>query len=802
MLGCDSRRLGTLPRLSVLLVKSLRDLWTRRWQTLGITLLTAAVVCATAGGPRAYRMLEHTRATWYEQLKVPHLQLVFSPTRAGVVKRAREVPGVEVAEERMLFKGWLRAERVDPIAAVVRVLPDAPPRLNALHLLRGRYPAPGEKGVVLDRSLHRLFGLDVGARVQIEVAGATHELDVLGVSLSPDHLLYPCHPEYVLPIPGTVAVVGMSRAAAIPVEKSNLVDSLLVRFEPGVDHARAQVRLLEALPVAFSAVLPLERTPGHLTMSALMNIIRVYIPAALVVLLGVAMTVLGLSLARTIQAEQHRIGLLCSLGHRRSSIARMYLPMGLVPAVVGSILGALAHGPYARHVHERYESGLGLAPLIDPGVGAELPIVVVCAVLVAAAMVLVAVFVAFRRSPQRLMRPTPRQKAIAPRALRRLFAPVAAVVRPPSSIVLGMRYFWRRPVTSLVTVVSLALAFALVLSFLAVNVTHAEGTRRTAERLGLDASVYFETPVDDVTMERLTSSFGASFEPLITSAGHFALAGGPTVLPVHCVAPDGWIQRMEYDQGRAFAGPSAREIVFDRSVARQVGVALGDRVTCYPYLNAPEGLELEVVGVFKGLSLGLVAMPLETGRDLFDLKGRATAMHVASDLAPADLIARLRALPGVESTQSLALARERMGETFAVGRLILHLMIALAVVVAALYLAVLSALDSSDRAPDLAVARALGWSSRSLFIVCLTEVAFRGGCALLLSVPLTPLIAHWLIDRIQAANHYTLDLVLEPWTFGVLVAMAAALIPLSALPAWTSARRHTPGRALKELAAD
>ena len=109
-------------------LKTRREFLRRRLQVVGLVLIIAIIVGATGGATRAGRMMAHTRAAWYEDLRVADLEIRCSPTRPSVAGAALDVPGVAAAEGRMLLRGRFRAPGLNPLPALVRVLPASPPR--------------------------------------------------------------------------------------------------------------------------------------------------------------------------------------------------------------------------------------------------------------------------------------------------------------------------------------------------------------------------------------------------------------------------------------------------------------------------------------------------------------------------------------------------------------------------------------------------------------------------------------------------------------------------------------------------
>ena len=89
---------------------------------------------------------------------------------------------------------------------------------------------------------------------------------------------------------------------------------------------------------------------------------------------------------------------------------------------------------------------------------------------------------------------------------------------------------------------------------------------------------------------------------------------------------------------------------------------------------------------------------------------------------------------------------------------------------------------------------------RSILALCVTEVAARGALGFLLAVPLSSLLAEWLLARLQDANRYRLELVAPWWVLALIAGTCAVLIPLRAYPAWRAAQRVSPAAAIRLLA--
>ena len=785
---------------SSLVRKTGRDLWAGRWASVGIAVLVAVVSILVAGGSRASAMFEHTREAWYRDLRLPDVDVRCSPARPETLDGIERIEGIASHEARLVARGTLIDATGARLPALVQVLRDAPARFNRLHVLRGRIPRPGERAALVDRSLTASHGVGPGASIELRVGEHTVSVPVVGSVLSPEHVMLPVHPEYALPLRGTIALVAVTQVAVADIPRVERFNSLQIALEPGADPHAVANRIADALPIAVSDVVERTAQPGRQFTDMVHKTFDIYWPAVAGVMLLVALVLLTLTLERLVARQRSQFGVLRAIGHRSRHLVAATLPLAVIPALAGFALGVGLHGFLARGLFRLYAESVGLPPLRDPGPPSLWPL----GVAVVSISALIATLTCLRAtapSPAMLLRPrawAPPSKASWP---VRLATRLREALRLPVVVVMGWTNVIRRRVASIASVVGLGAAFALIIAFLLVHVTHRRVVEDSLQRLGLDATVQFDEPVGAEVWTRVGQEAGGHVEPLVTRR---ALLGGendPVYRRIVCVAPGKFTAQQELIEGRMFASANANEVVVDRWVADRQGLAVGDEVWLYAYANSPDAIAARVVGLLQGVHLGLVLLPLETGRALFGLPALATAAHLTSNREPAALEQALSTLPSVEAVFSLERARREVHRNFAGSTRVLTITLLLSIVVAIVFLGVLAALDAADHAGDLALLRALGWRDRALFGLCLTEVGTRGLIALLGALPVAPLLARWIVSRISQANHYHMEVHHPGWLYGLVVAAVLLLLPLGAVPAWRAARRITPARALRLLSA-
>ncbi|MDA1195741.1 MAG: hypothetical protein O2894_11220, partial [Planctomycetota bacterium] len=372
-------------------------------------------------------------------------------------------------------------------------------------------------------------------------------------------------------------------------------------------------------------------------------------------------------------------------------------------------------------------------------------------------------------------------------------------LRLPLGVVIGLTHVLRRRAVTLAAVLGLGASLAIVMAFLLVQETRRAEVEGHVRRMALDATVHFHEPVGTDVLEDLARRTEGTVEPFFSQRAVLVAGGQQSVRRVLLIAPGAWVEQQRLVAGRPFRTPDEPVLLVDRWLARTHGLALGARVAVFPSPDAPEGAELEVVGILEGVTQGFAVLPLGTGAALYDVPGLAEGAHLRSSLPPDELEQRAWAGPDVEAAFVLARAAGEVQAIFAATAAVLRAVLWMALAVALLFLAVLAGIDAAERAPDFAVLRALGWRTRGLAAVCMTEVLTRGTLALAVAIPLAPVLGALLLRRLAAAHFPTMQLASEPWVYLLVGGAALATWPLGGLPALRTATRVSPARALRRL---
>lgn len=294
----------------------------------------------------------------------------------------------------------------------------------------------------------------------------------------------------------------------------------------------------------------------------------------------------------------------------------------------------------------------------------------------------------------------------------------------------------------------------------------------------------------------------AEVVPMRTASGVVVRAGKPG-LSIGLTGMDPGRRRpWSLVSGREVATSTAREIVVNEHVMRDLGVPLGGeasiRVECDPGHVAPSPLPFIVVGVaqfpFDGEGQGTAATSYGTLREACgDQRDQADMLMVASRGTPAETVSAIRtSQPEVHAVTNEQIVARMQAQNFTYFRQISAVLSTITLVFGFLLITVLLTVSVNQRLGEIAALRALGFSRSRAIGDVLAQGAMLITIGGALALPLGMALSVWL-DRIlksmpgiPAAMHF---FVFEPravvWHVALLVVTA---LLASAYPMWLVAR--------------
>jgi putative ABC transport system permease protein len=716
--------------------KAIRDLRAMGVRALLIVVVIGAGAGTGAGISLALHDVQRTRDVFYAKQRLADLDLRLLAPQAPqpLLRRARRV-GARPAETRLVLSGEaLLRGGAQPAAEAVGMSPAA--RLDRIALTAGRgLSAAAPRGALLDPDFADRYHLRPGDPLRLRIGGRTVGLRIRGLARSPEYLLATANPDYLVPDPGSLAVVFLPRASLQRLAGVGRGVNDLVLDLPGRHAERRAARLAAGLPVA--RVTPRAQQYSLRLTNADIHSFAIFAPMMGGVFALVGLLLIALSLRRLVSSQRRELGALLALGYPpRTVVATVLLPAALL-GLAGALLAIGATVGVGRLVAGDYSSTVGF-----PGTSYALfpgPLAM-AAGLALGATLLAAAAPAYRLArlrPAEAMRGERLSSFALPGWLRR-----ATALGPPA-LSYAVRALLRRPLLSAATVLSIGAAIGLGAALNVLVSSTGNAVEAEFAGQGWTYSADLARPLPVARAVALARRAGARrVEATLKGPARLLAAGHEADVQLAGLPASPALLRPRLVAG---SGPRGEGVVLSEQTAQALGVGVGSPLRARtPAARA----NLVVSGISRTLATQTVYAQRAAASRLLGSPGLATSVLIAAGPASAR---RLRGDPEVARITSKASAKNAERDLIKELTGLISVLQAISVGVGALFLVSTLALSFLDRRGEFATLAALGYGRRQIGSAVAGEALALTAVAAALSVPLGILIASPLSSRIARA---------------------------------------------------
>ncbi|MBT5810536.1 MAG: FtsX-like permease family protein [Rhodospirillaceae bacterium] len=763
--------------------KLARDLWRIKGMAVAIMFVIAAGAATFVMSFGTMHALEETRGAFYERQRFADIFATVTRAPDRILARVQSIPGVRWSQARIVKDVTLDIAGLgEPASGRLISLP-GPTGLNGVVIRRGRAPAPGHPGeVVINEAFAGAHDFEAGDFFHATLNGKKRRLDIVGVALSPEYV-YSIAPGALMPDDRRFGVVWMNRpalAAAFDLDGAfNDVSIILARGANTTD----VLKRLDSVLERYGGVGAIERKDqtSHWFLSSDIDQLRTMATVLPTIFLGVSAFLLNTVISRLIATEREQIGLLKAFGYTNAAVGWHYLKLVLAISVSGVIVGALFGAWLGREITEIYTQFYRFPVLYYRFNVADAGIAAGVSILAAMLGVWNAISRAASIAPAVAM--TPASPTLYTKGLIQRIGESRAFDTLTAMIV---RQTLRRPIRTMLTVIGVALSFAVLLMSLHwldavehivvrtcehaqkydVRVTFAEArSRRAAHALarlpGVQAvEPYRATPVRYRfgRRERREVLVGAVAEPRLD-----------VVLDAH-------------DTPVALA---ENGLTMSTKLAELLGAKLGDVVTIEVLEGRRPVLRAPITSMFETYLGTPSYMRLSTLNGLMREGPRISGAYILADSAYFDPLNRaLKNTPMVAGAAFRSAIinsfRETLADTinFMVG---FYILFAGTLAFGVTYNS--ARISLSERGRELASLRVLGFSTLEISYVLLGELALLT----LVALPVGGAFGmglSWIMTQLFETDLYRIPLYIEPSTIGVTTVVILGAYIFSAAAIW------------------
>jgi len=490
--------------------------------------------------------------------------------------------------------------------------------------------------------------------------------------------------------------------------------------------------------------------------------------------------VIVLTVHRLLVSQRKQIGVLMALGFSNARIASSYLLMGLLFGIGGSAIGVAVSFRVNELYASTYARIVGMPEVIYT---TSWPHIAGGAVL-GLALALVSTAIPLLRlrtlTPQVVIREEPETVTrVFFRPLRRLERIVSRGAGASLSQKIGLRNLFRRPRLALATVLLIALAVSLSLTFQIAIGSMEHHAEIQFQQEKWDAGIGFRSPLDVADAREVLRGAGIrNYELALGGFGRLLFDTGYEDFRIVGRAVEDTLRSIRLTDGRLPADNQENAILYNNGVAERK-LRVGDHVT----LETGRGkFDMEVAGLTEEYTFGQIYMPLGTAERVLGMEGKRTGGLATFPGDPHRMEKKLFENELVSQVTLKADLTRIVRELLATGKTILFVSLMISLVISLLFLFTAVTVNILDRQREYATLQSIGLPDRSMIGAVPVEMGVEAAAALVLSVPISIALVTFL-NHSFSALWPRVETYLTLRDFLTIMTPAVLILPLSAVPA-------------------
>lgn len=757
-----------------------RDLWHLRGQATAIAAVMASGVACFIMFLTTLDSLQLSRELYYRDYRFAELFAPLKRAPEAVRERIAAMPEVARVDSRVIAPLTIDIEGFsEPITGLATSIPDhGEPLLNRLYLRAGRLPEAGRADeVIISEAFADAHGFQPGDRLHIIIKGKRKRLHIVGTGGSPEYV-HQMRPGGVFPDYERYGIMWMARTPlGNAYDMQGAFNQLVLTLNRDA-RAQAVIDQVDAIlrPYGGTGAYVREDQASHRFLAEEIDQLASLSGIFPIIFLSVAAFLLNVVVTRLVGAQREQIAALKAFGYTNTTVALHYLKLVIMITLVSIALG-VSLGSWLGQLLSEIYMGFFRLPFLSFELR-PLRVMQVAGISLGAGLLgtLTAVQAAVRLRPAEAMRPeAPARYRVS--LLERLAG--ARLLTMPSRMIL--RHVGHKPIKSLVTILGIALACAILMTgrFQEDTVGFIMDVHyRLSQRE--DLALTFSEPTSRRALTELQNQpgveYGEAFRVVPVRLQH---AHRSYRTSLQGFEPGADIKRLVNKELQPVSLPTAGIVLNDYLGKQILQVQVGDLLTVEVLEGSQPVRQVPVVAMVQQY-LGVGAYMSLTELNRLMREGSAiSGAYLYIDEAQADAIyRRLKEMPRVIGSvlreQEIKNFHRIMDETMLFWTFVASLF---AVIIAVGVVYNSARITLTERSRELASLRVLGYTRGEISYILLGELALLT----LLAIPPGLWLGRGLCGYIAMTvqnDLYRVPLILEPHTyaFAALVVLSAALV--------------------------
>lgn len=574
--------------------KMLRDM-RRSWVTY---LICAGIVAVGFCGYSVLSVcmdnLERSRTYFFQETNYCDGYAVMEQAPLSLVKKLRELPGVEHVEGRLVQEVPVRGFPSDETH--LKLISVTGEGMNIPLLESGRQPEAGEPELVVGSGFYKAHQLSAGDELTLSIYGVERTLRVCGQGISPENIYMIKSLQEMLPAVDRydAAFISYDTMAELFGQKG-MANQFLFSMADGHSFAEIKDAVEEILkPYGFLQAYEGDEELSVSVIDLELEQVGKVSDSIPFLFLGVAAIILYIMLHRLLEQQRVQMGTLMALGIRPKWIRLHYMCYGLAVGVSGSLAGGLLGNLSAGPMTEFYRVFFQLPKVntrLSPG---YLLYGVVLAGVFCGGVAWLCTGKVKKLTPSGALRPE------APPAARRFFLEripgFSSLFTVPGMI--GLRSLARHRKRTLLALLGIACAFMITASLVSMNTLFDVFLFDELEKnQQQDITVHFNGLVKESdALEAVSNPLVERAEGILTVSVKLKTKAGEMDSTVDAISEDARLSRI-YDKDGNVLTVKREGIIISELMAEQLNLRVGDSLTLTVYYPEELSVQVPVSGV-------------------------------------------------------------------------------------------------------------------------------------------------------------------------------------------------------------
>ncbi|MHA1962803.1 MAG: ABC transporter permease, partial [Candidatus Thorarchaeota archaeon] len=686
-------------------------------------------------------MMRVTIDNTYETYAAPDFMAVAYSAPRDHISGIGDIDGVEAFTSRYHVFGDISfSSTTENPADIYGIDPSNSPDVFKLLLDDGNYLDSSDNSTgLIEKSFAASNGISLGSTLTVSVFGEEHDIEVVGIVVSLEHLFPHRNPKQLIHAPSRASfsaiapvwidISVLQELAYAGYGEKDVVNEIIVRFEEGYDHTELSELVLDAInPYPIVTTLDIsELRSAELTRFEAADEFIVLFAG---IIFAVAAFVVYTTVKRIVESNSRQIGITKSLGYTTSEIQRAYLLIMGTLALATSLIALPLGEPSGRAILQSFASVYSL----EIQTGAVTSMVYIVAIIAGIGSVLLSAYFPVRKisryKPIRAIRGWMMEKGY-----------VGETVLEKIGRKFGVRgygfKFVARGISLNKTRASLMIIGIALAAAVASMGTMMTGGFNTSIVVYMEQNEHwdllldFKEPMNSTEIDALMAQVDDvdSYEPYLKLGTTAVISDISRLVSLLCVNPTGQLHEFNLETGRTILNEG--EALVDVTVADSIGVEEGDNVN----LTIGSSTDLFTIVGLVSSPMNVIYISLSEATDLLGVDMISGLFVKAALGADPDSVAdEAFSLEEVENAMTMEQASsgvisEAQGVAVSIGMAAIAMLLLLAVVWNIVSISV------GERIPELAQLEAIGWSRNSLTRILFLEISIVTICGVLLSYP-------------------------------------------------------------------